>query len=1033
MRKAYLKVALVFIIFNCFYNYILGYNYYNYLNKNKNHILADSLNNANEITRALKYYSKALNEYYQEDNFNSYINLSAEYLEAFIDLGKIDEAADFINLSKEDLDKSEPFGKACYLRIAASTYRLKENLEEAKKAIDQSVDIFDSLQNYDNHARALVIRADIFAANNKTEKAFEDYYLAQKIMQSHNSTNSKTYAFVLNRLGLHIRHFGNTSDAKGVFEESVKIASQFKNTKEYTNAIFYQSIMFYQDKDFDEALEGFEKAKSLYTNRFGKDNIRITYVNNLIGNVYTDLRKYDIAEDYFKQAYIGRIKVFGPTHTETMAMLMNTANQQRNQGKYDVALKNYKKVYAAFEKNSVKNYDYYKIKRNIGNLYFDLGEIEKAKKEFKQAEINGKLVLSDDALDWVDLYLDLADINTLDSDKEFYYGKTLNVILPGKKSIFEVTHADFDKIKNPFYLFMLAYEMTQFYFELSEQNNKRENLIKAQKISKMGLMLSQYVRHKEISKGKLDQLFRITLIMLDTSLELAWEIKQENDLDPNINEWISEINEMSKAWILLNNMSKSQFLKQANLPDSVYSNIQEIKLQIDKSYNELSSLTDQEYDKIATLRKSIFDLKVTLKQYEEDVRVEYPDYINFTNKKINFEIDTIRTLLDTAGILMHYTLIDDYLYTTIISQDSFSIFRTETPHIRKDIKDLYSLITKRDQNLIKFDSLRHQISSIVCHPIDDLLKDKKQIIIVPDKILHYLPFDILNRKNKTNYLIEDYNITYTYSASILKELNDNISTSSRSYLAFAPEFKGKGELAYNDSEKINQDVVRGDLSPLPAAQEEVKGLSKYFNGVNQINEYATEASFKEQLQNKGILHFATHAIVDDERPSNSYLVFSEHNEKDDYDDGLLHTWELTNLNINAQLTVLSACNTGYGKLKNGEGFLSLGRAFLEAGSKSVLMTSWPAQDHSTSEIMTTFYEKLSQGYSKDSALRQAKLQFISESDDVFKHPFFWAGFSIHGTTEPLRQKNKSHHLLVIFAIATILILLVTILTKKAKK
>ncbi|MEL7006350.1 MAG: CHAT domain-containing protein, partial [Bacteroidota bacterium] len=151
---------------------------------------------------------------------------------------------------------------------------------------------------------------------------------------------------------------------------------------------------------------------------------------------------------------------------------------------------------------------------------------------------------------------------------------------------------------------------------------------------------------------------------------------------------------------------------------------------------------------------------------------------------------------------------------------------------------------------------------------------------------------------------------------------------------------------------------------------------------------------------------------------------------DSLEDGMLHTFELFNMNLSAELAVLSACNTGIGKLQKGEGVMSLGRAFSYAGCPSIVMSHWSVDDRSTSELMSLFYKNLSEGKSKDLSLKQAKKEFLNNTDELRTHPLYWAGFVVLGDTKPLT--NGSGHQLIYWLIGVVLVILVSSFTINKK-
>jgi CHAT domain-containing protein len=169
------------------------------------------------------------------------------------------------------------------------------------------------------------------------------------------------------------------------------------------------------------------------------------------------------------------------------------------------------------------------------------------------------------------------------------------------------------------------------------------------------------------------------------------------------------------------------------------------------------------------------------------------------------------------------------------------------------------------------------------------------------------------------------------------------------------------------------------FSPLPGASEEVENISSHIKTTAFADYLAQENTFKEQAPDFDILHLAMHTIINDSLPMFSKLVFSKPDENTT-DDGFLNTYEIYNMKLSARMAVLSACETGSGKLQKGEGVMSLARGFIYAGCPAIVMTLWQVEDKSGSEIMGNFYSYLSKGKRKDVALRMAKLKHLDLSD-----------------------------------------------------
>ena len=215
----------------------------------------------------------------------------------------------------------------------------------------------------------------------------------------------------------------------------------------------------------------------------------------------------------------------------------------------------------------------------------------------------------------------------------------------------------------------------------------------------------------------------------------------------------------------------------------------------------------------------------------------------------------------------------------------------------------------------------------------------------------------------------------------------------RALLAFAPSFTQNQALI----------AERSGPSALKFNQQEVERIHQYLSGKLIKGSDANESTFYQLAPQSQLLHLATHGIANDDDPLQSGLYFST--EKDTLEDGFLSALEIYGMQLDADLAVISACNTGYGKLAAGEGVMSLGRAFSYAGCKSILMSLWLANDQSTAQLMDRFYYYLKKGQSKEKALRQAKLDYLTEANMINAHPYFWAGIIAVGDMSPIRLQS----------------------------
>ena len=244
----------------------------------------------------------------------------------------------------------------------------------------------------------------------------------------------------------------------------------------------------------------------------------------------------------------------------------------------------------------------------------------------------------------------------------------------------------------------------------------------------------------------------------------------------------------------------------------------------------------------------------------------------------------------------------------------------------------------------------------------------KRLLIVGHGVLHYLPFAALS--DGSGYLVDRYSIRLLPSASVLQFLKGRQAQKAGSLLAFGnPDL---GDAKYD----------------LKFAQDEVQTIAKSFSGAKVlVRQEATKSAFKSLGPQFSYLHLATHGKFDPDMPLKSGLLLA----KDNQDDGFLSMGDLYSMRLNADLVTLSACETGLGKVSNGDDVVGLTRGFLYAGSNSIVASLWEVDDLATSQLMTEFYTNLKKG-DKQEALRQAQLSVKKQNP----HPFYWAAFTITG-------------------------------------
>lgn len=434
--------------------------------------------------------------------------------------------------------------------------------------------------------------------------------------------------------------------------------------------------------------------------------------------------------------------------------------------------------------------------------------------------------------------------------------------------------------------------------------------------------------------------------------------------------------------------SKFLFNKQKhklNIPDSIIEKETELKNLINYYQTELFSNNKKDYLESDTLNIRISNIKLELSNLLDIIRHNYNNYY-IRNQNV-FNLSAFRKSLNNDQLIVKYILNDNKVYCFIISKSNIDFVKLKiNESIKEDVSGYAKSLSTFNSNISEY--LKKLKPLIV--PL--IKSNRNNITIIPDEILNYLPFETLF--NKADF--STYTTNYATSLTLLNEQNN---------------------LEPNEYLNIGVFSANKASSELPSVTKETNSILNYFSG-KQFR-YTTKEDFLKEANSFNILHLAMHSSINNSNPDFSNLEFSN---------GKLLVSELYNETINAKLAVLSACESGSGNLKKGEGVQSISRAFTYAGVPSTVMSLWKVDDYATSKIMSAFYKHLKNGDTKDEALKKAKLDYLETTPEVaLQHPYYWSGFIISGNTEALVSTNNT---LIYVGIALVFLLVFFFIKKK---
>ncbi|HVS20427.1 MAG TPA: CHAT domain-containing protein, partial [Pyrinomonadaceae bacterium] len=468
------------------------------------------------------------------------------------------------------------------------------------------------------------------------------------------------------------------------------------------------------------------------------------------------------------------------------------------------------------------------------------------------------------------------------------------------------------------------------------------------------------------------------------------------------------------------------------------------------------SLSGDRKEKPSKLEDQLDQLQTEFDDIENQIRTASPRYAALTAAQPLALADVQQTVLDDNTILLEYSLGTDSSYLFAVTRAGVSLFKLPArPEVDKLATDFRAqlippklqrrivgidvaadqarglgLVQGPSENLNAFVAASNALYKAVVEPASSLIADKR-LLVVADGALNYVPFEALVKTAdgsdyaSLSYLVKTNEIVYAPSASVIAAIRQQGSKPSGKNLlvvadpVFSPtdprlkggaatqtsgEARGLGlglESAVSDVAGPSEPAGGLQLARLPGTRVEAEEIAKIARAAGRQPDLWTDLNASEDnlrsrdVTNYRVVHIATHGLLNAERPQFTGVVLSLVGNKSS--DGFLRTDEIFNLRMGAPLVMLSACETGLGKEKRGEGVIGLTRAFMYAGAPTVGVSLWSVADKSTAELMADFYQRLlntSKPSSASSAMRDAQLAMISGKK--YSAPFYWAPFVLVG-------------------------------------
>jgi len=475
-----------------------------------------------------------------------------------------------------------------------------------------------------------------------------------------------------------------------------------------------------------------------------------------------------------------------------------------------------------------------------------------------------------------------------------------------------------------------------------------------------------------------------------------------------------DYSERSRALTLLEAFRRAQVEAFEGLPGAILAEEQRLQDTLRALESTLFTIRQQpgmQPESIGRLESSLFSQKEQYYAFLEELRQRYPAYYRLKYDPEVIQVDVLQDVLraDTS-VLVEYFLGDQSSYIFLVHPDTVIVEHLgETKKVKQLVtqftNSLYTYwsdptqgVSVLGESVTVYDSVGWALYQKLIEPIAAYLEEK--VIIVPDGQLSNLPFEVLLTElprvsgafRAYPFLVKDHRITYAPSATLYEEMRGKSSGKGSGWLGFAPAYEGK-PLAISSRSGQTDTLI---LKSLKYNRDEVEAVAALTGGQRFLGTAATKSAFLQSAESASMLHLSLHAAADNLSGERTFLAFEDLS--GEVGASLLFIPELYNLSIPADLVILSACETGIGRLLKGEGIISLARAFAYAGAKGILMTLWSVDDRVSRDLMVTFYEEIQKGWPADAALQRAKLRMLEQGGRQ-AHPYFWSGFIGAGDME----------------------------------
>jgi CHAT domain-containing protein len=898
---------------------------------------------------------------------------------------------------------------------AARTYYLNQP-DQCLRLYDIARQVALQLNNQKLLARTYYNVGRTYSGLSQYEQARASYLQSQRAFAS--AGLQRDLIYLLSDLGTINFILEDYVAAKDYSERSLKLAENLRTSNapsgawpdEYgvAGALATLGELAMREGDFAQAIESLQKSLAFYQrlNHGGSDyDYYLVEVYAALGRVYTTAGDHLRALFFLEKAL-----------AKTLSPSPQTASLLNSIGYLYMEQEDYPQATAHFD-GSLKIYRADNNQREIARVLLNLGVIEQRQSNYDEALTSFRASLQ-------------AAKATQSTDVMVAASEGIGVVLTSKKDFVDALetfgnalviakdHKDRSRQTELLWRSAETYYEMRNYEEAVSHAESAATLARASHLAKLTYLATTTLGQSYAAQRKLDlaiqtlkqaveqlELTRDQVAGREVELQLFFEnkigayhalvdvlIKQGKPLDALL------YAERAKGRVLLDVLSNGKPDLAKVLTPAEKEETKRLNRRISEINNRIKTEETVNTSSLNSLYTQLVAARLEYQSFQDALYVAHPNLRIRSGRTAALTTDDVNGLTrDNNTAYLEYVADKDRVYLFVLTKDKLSGASDLRLHpIAIKPEDLLRKVNQFHDTLAKvrptYASAARELYALLIQPAEQQLRGIDTICIVPDGFLWNVPFQALMSSND-HFLIEDRAVYYAPSLSVLGEMTrEKIGKekTNTSLIAFGNPVIGKDE---------QRNI---ELCPLPEAETEVTSVAKSFSTTGSkvfIGREATEKAFKVLAPTYSVIHLATHGVIDNKDPLYSHLLLTK-TEGDPENDGLLEAREIMDMNLRADLAVLSACETANGRISPGEGVMGMSRAFFVAGTRSMLVSQWKVNSASTSELMVNFYKNLTSqrdasSRKKASALKDAALLMVK--DQRYRHPFYWAGFVLVGS------------------------------------